>query len=54
LSLMSQNELPEPSIPYAFHVRYAALNVAMIERRIITTNFFIEEEEEIKLLCHSI
>ena len=41
LSLISQNEDHSPSSQYAFHVRYAALNVAMIDRIIIIVNFFI-------------
>lgn len=42
LSLISQNEDPSHKIQYAFHVRYAALNVAMIDRIIIIMNFFID------------
>ncbi len=41
LLLISQNDAHDPNTPNALHERYAALNVAIIDRIIIIVNFFM-------------
>lgn len=41
LEFISQNPCPSQSMPYAFAVRYHALIVATIAKRIIIVNFFM-------------